>query len=96
MSVAAQMSFVHPRSEPTSEDLIDASLRFEGGRIGTLNASRLSQRKVRSVTVTELERLIELPPVDYTAYPNSEKTWAFIRKVGAPFGRLLRRLGVGT
>lgn len=72
VSVAAQMSFVHPHSEPTSEDLIDASLRFEGGRIGTLNASRLSQRKVRSVTVTELDRLIEVDLLrqDITIYRN--------------------------
>jgi N-acetyl sugar amidotransferase len=52
--------------------------------------------KKLGVSVEELERLIELPPVDYTAYPNSEKLWAFIRKVGAPFGRLARRLGLGT
>jgi predicted dehydrogenase len=72
VSVAAQMSFVHPRSEPHSEDLIDASLRFEGGRVGTLNASRLSQRKVRSVTVTELDRLIEVDLLrqDITIYRN--------------------------
>jgi predicted dehydrogenase len=73
-SVAAQMSFVHPRSEPTSEDLIDASLRFPGGRIGTLNASRLSQRKVRSVTVTELDRLLEVDLLrqDITIYRNMD------------------------
>jgi predicted dehydrogenase len=72
VSVAAQMSFVHPRSEPTSEDLIDASLRFDAGRIGTLNASRLSQRKVRSVTVTELDRLLEVDLLrqDITIYRN--------------------------
>lgn len=73
-SVAAQISFVHPRSEPTSEDLIDASLRFPGGRIGTLNASRLSQRKVRSITVTELDRLIEVDLLrqDITIYRNMD------------------------
>lgn len=74
VSVAAQISFVHPHSEPTSEDLIDASLRFPGGRIGTLNASRLSQRKVRSITVTELDRLIEVDLLrqDITIYRNMD------------------------
>ncbi|MGV3712637.1 N-acetyl sugar amidotransferase [Pseudolysinimonas sp.] len=50
--------------------------------------------KKLGVSVDELEALIELPPVDYTAYPNSEGLWSFIRKVGAPVGRLARRLGI--
>lgn len=50
--------------------------------------------KKLGLTVDELEALIELPPVDYSAYPNSEALWAFIRKVGAPVGRLARRMGI--
>lgn len=52
--------------------------------------------KKLGVSVDGLEALIALPPVDYTAYPNSEKLWAFVRRVGAPFGAAARRLGVGA
>lgn len=49
--------------------------------------------KKLGVTVDELEALIALPPVDYTAYPNSDAFWAFVRRVAAPVGRLARRIG---
>lgn len=52
--------------------------------------------KKLGLSVEELEAIIELPPVDYTAYPNSEKLWAFFRRAAAPFGALARRLGVAT
>ena len=35
-------------------------LTFPGGGLGTVSASRLGQRKVRSLVVAELDRLIEL------------------------------------
>lgn len=47
--------------------------------------------KKLGVSVTELEALIDLPPVDYTAYPNSEAFWKLVGRVGAPVGRLIRR-----
>lgn len=49
--------------------------------------------KKLGVSVDELEALIELPPVDYTAYPNSDALWTTIRRLGAPVGRLARRIG---
>lgn len=52
--------------------------------------------KKLGLTVAELEQIIALPPVDYTAYPNSERLWSFIRKVGAPVARAARRLGILT
>lgn len=50
----------HPVSAAGAEDVADAVLTFPGGGLGTVSASRLGQRKVRSVVVAELDRLIEL------------------------------------
>lgn len=57
--VKGSSGFFMPRSEPGSEDLVDAMLTFTDGRMATLSASRVSQRKVRSLTITESSRLIE-------------------------------------
>jgi predicted dehydrogenase len=48
------------RSIPMSEDVVDATLRFANGGLASLSASRLSQRKVRSLTIAEMDRLIEV------------------------------------
>ena len=50
----------HPISAAGAEDVADAVLTFPGGGLGTVSASRLGQRKVRSIVVAELDRLIEL------------------------------------
>lgn len=50
----------HPVSAAGAEDVADAVLTFPGGGLGTVSASRLGQRKVRSIVVAELDRLIEL------------------------------------
>ncbi len=50
--------------------------------------------KKLGVSVEALEALIALPPVDFSAYPNSDALWAFIRRAGAPAGRLARRVGL--
>jgi predicted dehydrogenase len=50
----------HPVSAAGAEDVAEAVLTFPGGGLGTVSASRLGQRKVRSVIVAELDRLIEL------------------------------------
>lgn len=48
----------HPES--ASEDTADALLRFPGGAVANLSASRMSQRKIRSLAITEHDRLIEV------------------------------------
>ena len=58
--VSAQMGFSHPKSPAASEDIVDASILFEGGAVCSLSASRISQRRVRRFEVAELERLIEV------------------------------------
>ena len=42
------------------EDVVEALLNFGSGRVGSLSASRRSQRKVRSISIAEDERLIEI------------------------------------
>jgi predicted dehydrogenase len=49
-----------PTSAPGSEDVAEASLRFDSGRIAVLSASRTSQHKVRNVSIAESQRLIDV------------------------------------
>lgn len=58
--VAAEVGQFDPRSRPGAEDVTDAVLGFPGGRVATLSASRIGQRKVRSVVITEVDRLLEV------------------------------------
>lgn len=74
----------HPGSEESAEDTVDAVLAFPAG-LATLSASRLGQRKVRSLTIAELDRLIELDLLrqDVTIYrhvprevlPSGDSRW---------------------
>jgi N-acetyl sugar amidotransferase len=50
--------------------------------------------KKLGITVEELEALCALPPVHYSAYPNSDALWKVIKRLGAPVGRLARRRGI--
>lgn len=47
-----------PRS--VSEDVAEGTLVFDGGQLGHVSASRVSHRKVRSLAVHELNKLIEV------------------------------------
>ncbi|TWJ12724.1 putative dehydrogenase [Stackebrandtia albiflava] len=49
----------HPTSLPGAEDVSEAIIEFTGSAVATASASRISHRKVRSMTVTELDRVIE-------------------------------------
>jgi predicted dehydrogenase len=55
----SQAGFFHPRSIDGAEDVVDAVMSFDTG-LASVSASRLGQRKVRSMTVSELDRLIEI------------------------------------
>lgn len=61
-----------PRSFEGSEDVAEVLLRFEGGGVGHVSASRVSQRKVRALHIGELDRLIEVDLLrrDVTIYRN--------------------------
>lgn len=62
----------HPRS--TAEDVAEVRLKFAAGLVAALSASRVSQRKIRLLTIAELDRLIEVDLVrqDVTVYRHVE------------------------
>ena len=69
-SVSAVMGHVHPLSRSGSEDTVEILLSTRSGRIADLSASRISQRKIRTLTIVELNRMIEVDLVrqDITIY----------------------------
>jgi predicted dehydrogenase len=46
--------------ESSTAEIADCTIRFAGGTVATLSASRVSQRKVRSLTIATASQLIEL------------------------------------
>lgn len=58
--VSAGVGQFHPSSVAGAEDVVDTVLRFPTGAVATISASRIGQRKIRSLVVYELERLIEV------------------------------------
>jgi predicted dehydrogenase len=58
--VSAGIAQFHPSSVPGAEDVVDTLLGFPCGGIATVSASRIGQRKIRSLTIQELERSIEV------------------------------------
>lgn len=58
--VSGERGFFHPTSRAGAEDVAEAVLGFDGGRVATVSASRIGQRKVRSVTIAEVDRMLEL------------------------------------
>jgi len=77
VDVKAHFAYVHPKSAPESEDVFEATLLFSSGLVASLSASRVSQRKIRTLEIAELDRLVEVDLVrqDITVY----------RHVGADF-----------
>jgi predicted dehydrogenase len=55
-----QVGHFHPDSATGAEDVVDATLRFGSGGIASVSASRIGQRKVRTMVVQEIDRLIEV------------------------------------
>jgi predicted dehydrogenase len=58
--VSASVGEFHPSSDSGAEDVVETVLGFPQGGLASVSASRVGQRKVRSLTVTELDRLIEI------------------------------------
>lgn len=58
-SANIEVAHVHPDSAPGAEDVVDASLRFEAG-IASVAASRIAQRKVRTMTVQTISTMYEI------------------------------------
>lgn len=60
-AVKGSFGFFHEQSkENGAEDSADATMSFGNGALATISASRISQRKVRQISVLELDRLIEI------------------------------------
>jgi len=57
--VTSGAGYFHPQSIEGAEDTIETVLTFPTG-LATVSASRLGQKKVRSLVVSELDRMIEI------------------------------------
>ena len=57
--VASGVGYFHPDSVPGAEDNVETVLTFPRG-LATVSASRIGQRKVRSLLIAEIDRLIEI------------------------------------
>lgn len=60
VAVTGHFGYFEPRSIVGSEDVAEATMRFSAGEIASLSVSRIAQHKIRSMTVGELTRLIEI------------------------------------
>jgi predicted dehydrogenase len=72
--MTANFAYCHPKSEPQVEDVADVTLQYDDTFLASLSASRVSQRKIRTLIVAELERLVEVDLVrqDLTVYRHIE------------------------
>jgi predicted dehydrogenase len=68
--IDALMSVCHTASPADSEDIAEIILGFPSGTIAALSASRVSQRKLRTLQVAERDRLVEVDLLrrDITVY----------------------------
>jgi predicted dehydrogenase len=70
LDVDARLGFFHPDSVAEAEDVAETILSFDGGALAHISASRVSQRKIRQLSIYEPERLIEVDLLrrDVTVY----------------------------
>jgi len=68
--LTANLAYCHPKSDQGAEDIAEVTLQYEGEMLASLSASRVSQHKVRTLMVAEIERLVEVDLVrqDVTVY----------------------------
>ena len=59
-SVRGVLGQFHPMSVPGAEDVAEAVLTFDGGRVAHVSASRVGQRKIRTMSIHDLDKLIEV------------------------------------
>lgn len=59
-SVSASAGYYHPSSVEGAEDVLETVLTMPGGPIANVSASRMGQRKERSLAITEQDRLVEV------------------------------------
>lgn len=70
VEVRSGMGLFHPSSEGGGEDVAEAVIRFSRGAVAAVSASRIGQRKIRTISIAELDRTIEIDLLrrDVTAY----------------------------
>ncbi len=68
--VEARLGFFHPQSDHNAEDVAETTLDFQNGSIAQVSASRIGQRKIRTLSIYEIDRLIEVDLLrrDVTVY----------------------------
>jgi predicted dehydrogenase len=59
-AVNVEIGQFHPSSHAGAEDVVEVSLRFPSGGIASASASRLGQRKVRSLLIQTLDSMLEV------------------------------------
>jgi predicted dehydrogenase len=59
-SINVEVGYFHPESQSGAEDVVEAALVFGDGAIATASASRIGQRKVRTLVIQEIGRMIEV------------------------------------
>lgn len=71
-SVAGNLGYFHPNSSQGSEDAAECVISFEPGIIAHASASRLGHQKIRTLSITELDRVVEVDLLrkDVTIYRN--------------------------
>ncbi|WP_314100537.1 Gfo/Idh/MocA family oxidoreductase [uncultured Frigoribacterium sp.] len=69
-TVTSSLGHFHPTSGPDSEDVAEAVLGYADGGVAHVSASRVGQRKIRQISVYELDRLVEIDLLrrDVTVY----------------------------
>lgn len=69
-SVRGSVARFHPDSLVGAEDVAEVVLGFDSGALAHISASRIGQRKVRSMTIHEVGRLVEIDLLrrDLTVY----------------------------
>jgi predicted dehydrogenase len=58
--VHAGLGSFHPASAEAGEDVAEAVMTFPSGAVASVSASRIGQRKVRSINIVEVTRAIEI------------------------------------
>lgn len=68
--VRGSLGYFHPSSVEGAEDVAEVVLQFASGGLAHISASRIGQRKIRSLTVHDVDKLIEIDLLrrDVTVY----------------------------
>lgn len=69
-TISSRLGQFHPSSVPGAEDVVEATIEFTGGKIAHVSASRIGQRKIRTLSIHDLDKLVEVDLLrrDVTVY----------------------------